>query len=162
MHWIMGKSLFNTFCMMRELNLFHILLDISTWQTWQPSVLMLTRYKAALDEQQGNHHEITWSKKHQTVSPLEAAWSACFQLQATSFSDLGSQQIQNHPVPLPLPASLAPELSCCSVDSWRLVVGDLESRDWEVGTRWRTSGLTYVPCFSMEPVKFRPVTIQPN
>ena len=94
MHWIMGKSLFNTFCMMRELNLFHILLDISTWQTWQPSVLMLTRYKAALDEQQGNHHEITWSKKHQTVSPLEAAWSACFQLQATSFSDLGSQQIQ--------------------------------------------------------------------
>ena len=68
----------------------------------------------------------------------------------------------NHPVPLPLPASLAPELSCCSVDSWRLVVGDLKSRDWEVGTRWRTSGLTYVPCFSMEPIKFRPVTIQPD
>lgn len=58
---------------MRELNIVHILLVIATWQTWQPSVLMLTRYKVALDEQQGNHHEITWSKKHQTVSPLEAA-----------------------------------------------------------------------------------------
>ena len=140
MHWIMGKYLFNPFCMMRELNMFHILLVIATWQTWQPSVLMLVKVQSCTGWTTGKP---SWN--HLPKLPDLPA-SSC---KPRVLVILDLKKSKKHPVPLPLPASLAPELSCCSVDSWRLVVGDLKSRDWEVGTRWRTSGLTYVPCFPL-------------